>query len=492
MKRQSVLTCWVGGSDLKALEGGELGPILSTLRFASFDSVELLCSYPAVRVAPYLAWLREQVDVSIFAHYVSLSSPVHFGEIYQAASQHLKRLSTSANQLSILLSPGTPAMQAVWILLGKTRYPATFYQSSLEQGVQQVEVPFEIAAEYVPAANTISTDKLVQLAGLDAPVDAAFDSIVTQSERMLVLKAQAQILAAKQVPVLIYGETGTGKELFARAIHNAGSRSVAPFIAVNCGAIVPELIDSTLFGHKKGAFTGAIADRSGVFQQAHGGTLFLDEFGELTSDVQVRLLRVLQEGTFTPVGSSQELKVDVRLITATRRNLMQEVALGRFREDLFYRIAVGVLHLPPLREREGDLLLLSEKLLAGVASQDANLVGKKISAEAKNLILQHPWRGNVRELQSTLLRAALWCQGDLIAAHDIEQALFKQPQSQANVLSLDVSQGIDLQEVIAEVAGHYLRQALKLTGNNKTRAASLLGLKSQQTLSNWMEKYGIE
>jgi transcriptional regulator with PAS, ATPase and Fis domain len=492
VKKQRVLVSWVGGNDLKAVAGAEAGPILSTLNTVSFDSVELLCSYPAERVEPYLAWLRQQVDVPIIAHYVSLSSPVHFGEIYQAASQHLKHLSTSGNQLSILLSPGTPAMQAVWILLGKTRYLATFYQSSLEQGVQQVEVPFEIAAEYVPAANTISTDKLVQLAGLNAPVDAAFDSIVTQSERMLVLKSQAQILALKQVPVLIYGETGTGKELFARAIHNAGPRSAAPFVAVNCGAIVPELIDSTLFGHKKGAFTGAVADRAGVFQQANGGTLFLDEFGELTPDVQVRLLRVLQEGTFTPVGASQELKGDVRLITATHRNLMQEVALGRFREDLFYRIAVGVLHLPPLREREGDLLLLSEKLLAGIASQDSSLGNKKISAEAKNLILHHPWRGNVRELQSTLLRAALWCQGDLIAANDIEQALFKLPQTEADTLAMDVSQGIDIQEVISIIASRYLRKALAITGNNKTRAAGLLGLKSQQTLSNWMDKYGIE
>ncbi|WP_313209460.1 sigma-54 interaction domain-containing protein [Stutzerimonas nitrititolerans] len=492
MAKKDVLVCWVGGNDLKAVEGEEAGPILSTLRSVYFDAVELLCSYPAEHLDAYSAWLSTQTNVPIRSHQVALSSPVHFGEIYQAASKYLKKLSTPETRLSILLSPGTPAMQAVWILLGKTRYPATFYQSSLEQGVQQVEVPFEIAAEYVPAANAISTDKLVQLAGLDAPVDAAFDSIVTQSERMLVLKAQAQILAAKQVPVLIYGETGTGKELFARAIHNAGPRSVAPFVAVNCGAIVPELIDSTLFGHKKGAFTGAIADRPGVFQQAHGGTLFLDEFGELTPDVQVRLLRVLQEGTFTPVGTNQELKVDVRLITATHRNLMQEVAQGRFREDLFYRIAVGVLHLPPLREREGDLLLLSEALLAGIASQDTSLGDKKISAEAKNLILQHPWRGNVRELQSTLLRAALWCQGDLITAHDIEQALFKLPQAQADVLAMDVTQGIDLQQVIAEVAGHYLRKALTLTGKNKTRAASLLGLKSQQTLSNWMDKYGIE
>lgn len=491
-KKQNVLLCWVGGNDLKALSGSDAGPVLSTLRAESFDQVELLSSYPAEKVEPYLAWLREQVSAQVNVSYESLTSPVHFGDIYQAANAHLARLRVPGTQLSILLSPGTPAMQAIWILLGKTRYPATFYQSSLEQGVQQVDVPFEIAAEYVPAANTISTDKLVQLAGLDAPVDAAFDSIVTQSERMLALKAQAQILAAKQVPVLIYGETGTGKELFARAIHNAGPRSAAPFVAVNCGAIVPELIDSTLFGHKKGAFTGAIADRPGVFQQANGGTLFLDEFGELTPDVQVRLLRVLQEGTFIPVGSNQELKVDVRLITATHRNLMLEVSHGHFREDLFYRIAVGVLHLPPLREREGDLLLLSEKLLAGIASQDSSLGDKKISAEAKNLILRHLWRGNVRELQSTLLRAALWCPGDLIAAHDIEQALFKLPQAEVDVLAMDVSQGIDLQEVISNVAGHYLRKALTISGNNKTRAASLLGLKSQQTLSNWMDKYDIE
>ena len=490
--KHKVLISWIGGNDLKAIDGGESGPILSTLRAASFDAVELLCSYPTERSEPFLAWLGEMVDVPIKVHSEPLSSPVHFGEIYQAANRHLKRLTGKGIQLSILLSPGTPAMQAMWILLGKTRYTATFYQSSLEQGVQKVDIPFQIAAEYVPAANTISSTKLEKLAALEVPVDAAFDSIITQSERLLALKAQAQILAHKQVPVLIYGETGTGKELFARAIHNAGPRQDQPFIAVNCGAIPGELVDSVLFGHKKGGFTGAVADRAGVFQQAHGGTLFLDEFGELPPNVQVRLLRVLQEGTFTPVGGSQELQADVRLITATHRNLMSEVSQGCFREDLFYRIAVGVLHLPPLREREGDLLLLADTLLASIGTQDASLSNKKISAEAKNLILRHPWRGNVRELQSTLLRAALWCQGDLITAHDIEQALFKLPQAQADVLAMDVTQGIDLQQVIAEVAGHYLRKALTLTGNNKTRAASLLGLKSQQTLSNWMDKYGIE
>ncbi len=475
-----------------AVSGGNAGPVLATLRSGSFCQVELLSSYPAEKVEPYLSWLREQVSAEINISYEPLTSPVHFGDIYQAANAHLGRMQSPETKLSILLSPGTPAMQAVWILLGKTRYQVTFYQSSLEQGVQKVDVPFEIAAEYVPVANSITADRLLQLADDQAPVNAAFDSIITQSERMLRLKAQAQILAQKQVPVLIYGETGTGKELFARAIHNASLRSSGPFVAVNCGAIPPELIDSTLFGHRKGAFTGAVESRAGVFQQADGGTLFLDEFGELTPDTQVRLLRVLQEGVVTPVGGSQEVRVDFRLILATHRNLMQAVVDGDFREDLFYRVAIGVLHLPPLREREGDLLLLADALLNGIADRDELLKGKKISANAKNLILCNAWRGNVRELQSTLLRAALWCRSDVIDADDIEQALFQLPRNQDDPMSLDVSQGIDLQEVISFVARHYLRLALKLTDKNKTRAASLLGLKSQQTLTNWMEKYGIE
>ncbi|MFD2645579.1 sigma-54 interaction domain-containing protein [Pseudomonas japonica] len=491
-KQQRTLICWVGGNDLKASDGGEVGPILSTLRAVPFERLELLCSYPAERVEPYLEWLRSNIDVAIEPHYVSLSSPVHFPDIHEVAHAHLQRLSDGAADLSILLSPGTPAMQAIWILLGKTRYPATFYQSSLEQGVQEVVVPFEIAAEYVPAANAIPDDKLLQLAGAQAPVNAAFDSIVTQSERMLVLKSQAQILAQKQVPVLIYGETGTGKELFARAIHNAGPRSSRPFIALNCGAIPPELIDSTLFGHCKGAFTGAIANRAGVFEQAHGGTLFLDEFGELEADAQVRLLRVLQEGVVTPVGGSRDIRVNVRLITATHRNLMQAVAEEGFREDLFYRVAVGVLHLPPLREREGDLLLLADTLLKEITRQDETLKGKRISAEAKKLILRHAWKGNVRELQSTLLRAVLWCSSDVVGALDIEQALFQLPKNRQDSIIPELSQGVDLQEIISDLARRYVREALSVTAHNKTRAAALLGLKSQQTLSNWMSKYGID
>jgi sigma54-dependent transcription regulator len=274
-KALPVLVSWIGGNDLKAVAGGEVGPVLATLRAQRFARVELLCSYSEEELTSYQRWLETQTDLPIRVHHEPLSSPVNFAEIHQAAFRQLERIRVAGGPLALLLSPGTPAMQAVWILLGKTRFPALFFQSSLEQGVQPVDIPFEIAAEYVPAAAGVSSESLNRIALQAAPIDAAFDHIVARSKSMLRLKQQAQVLAQKQVPVLVYGETGTGKELFARAIHNAGPRAGMPFVAVNCGALPADLIDSTLFGHKKGAFTGAVADRAGVFQQADGGTLFL-------------------------------------------------------------------------------------------------------------------------------------------------------------------------------------------------------------------------
>ena len=282
---ERTLVSWIGGHDLKSMhaEGVDRGPIFSTLSAHSFDYIELVYNYPKKDVEPYLAWLKQQTGMRINARSVSLSSPIHFGEIYKSAEALLAEVIGSDNtrELHILLSPGTPAMQAVWILLAKTRYMATFWQSSREQGVEQAVIPFDIAAEYLPAADKISATTLRKLAAAEVPIDAAFDDIITHNPRMQTLKSQATVLAEREVPVLIYGETGTGKELFARAIHNASKRAGKPFIAVNCGAFPNDLVDSVLFGHKKGAFTGASADKPGVFSQANGGTLFLDEFGEL-------------------------------------------------------------------------------------------------------------------------------------------------------------------------------------------------------------------
>lgn len=500
MKKHTLIS-WIGANDLKAVENVQsevssesLGPLASTLSERVFDSVELLYNYPKKRVAPYIKWLQARCKAPVTAAHVPLTSPTNFGEIYEQVNARLNELTANKVELSILLSPGTPAMQAVWILLGKTRYPCAFIQSSKEQGVQDVDIPFQLAAEYIPAAKQLNAKRINKLADTSAPLNAAFDDIVTNSPKMLKLKQQAQILAEREVPVLIYGESGTGKELFSRAIHNASKRAKKPFIPLNCGAIPAELVDSVLFGHKKGAFTGATADKPGVFEQANGGTLFLDEFGELEPQVQVRLLRVLQDGTFTPIGDTKEQKVNVRLVTATHRNLMEKVAEGSFREDLFYRIAVGVLHLPPIREREGDLTLLAKQLLANLAEEDESLKDKKISPDALNIILAHAWRGNVRELQSTLLRAALWCQGDEITAADLRQALFQMPENgsgREGVLSHDVSQGIDLDELIGDLTRHYVPLAFDAAKGVKKEAARLLGLENHQTLDNRMTKYGI-
>ena len=491
-----ILVSWIGGHDINSTdaEGLERGPIISTLSAQTFDRIELLYNYPEKAVKPYLLWLKKQTGREVNARYVKLTSPIHFGDIYLNANTLLEQLSTGSNNhdLNILLSPGTPAMQAVWILLAKTRFTATFWESSREQGVQETVVPFDIAAEYVPAAEHLSSAAISRLAVAEVPVDAAFDDIITKNPHMQELKVQATVLAERDVPVLIYGESGTGKELFARAIHNASKRAAKAFVAVNCGAFPGELIDSILFGHKKGAFTGATADKAGVFTQADGGSLFLDEFGELEPAVQVRLLRVLQDGTFTPLGAAKESKVNVRIITATNKNLMLEVSEERFREDLFYRIAVGVLHLPPLRERQGDVSLLARTLLKAIGEVDTHLKGKELSPDAINIILQQQWQGNIRELHSTLLRAGLWSRGDTISAADVERALFRMPEREVGILGRDLSQGIDIKELISSVSAHYIERALAESGGSKSKAASKLGFNSYQTLTNWMKKYGVK
>ena len=496
-RQGSVLISWIGAHDLEALSEASNGPIIDTLHASGFERAEFIYSYPEARVAPYLTLLADRFkNAEINARHVPLSSPVDFEEIFHVSHRLLSELVSDGLTPAILLSPGTPAMQSIWILLGKTQFPAQFYQASREKGVEQVNIPFEIAVEYIPSATQLSDKTLQHISLNEAPTDAAFDDIITQNTAMRRLKQQAQILARREVPVLIDGETGTGKELFARAIHNASRRRDKPFVAVNCGAFAPELVDSMLFGHRKGAFTGATRDQAGVFEQADGGTLFLDEFAELTPAVQVRLLRVLQEKRFTPLGSQKEQVSDFRLITATHKNLIDEVSEGRFREDLFYRIAVGVLHLPPLRQRQGDLILLAEALLAAMVKQEADLpdnsmTDKKISVEAKKVILNHRWPGNIRELRSTLLRASLWSEDDTLTASDLTHALFQQPKRQSDILERDISQGIDIQEIIAEVCQQYIPQALAHTRQNKTEAAQLLGLKNYQTLNNWMQKYGI-
>lgn len=387
-------------------------------------------------------------------------------------------------------------MAAVWIILSKTRYSSELIESSKEGGVRTVSIPFDISAEFIPDLLRRPDDELERLSSGAAPESAAFHNIIHRSEPMRREMAKARSIAVRNVPVLIEGESGTGKELLAKAIHQSSPRHDKPFIAVNCGAIPAELVESELFGHEKGAFTGAHQKRTGHFVNAHGGTIFLDEIGELPRAAQVKLLRVIQEREVTPLGSSgKPQKIDVRVISATNRSLIREVDLGNFREDLFYRLAVFVLRLPPLRDREGDLGLLIDSLLDTLNQQSEMELGlkhKKLSPGARNLLLNHHWPGNVRELQNTLLRAAVLSSGDGIKEVDVRSAIFPAiAQDRDNVLTRPLGNGFDLQDLLAQVARHYLERALAEAKDNKTEAAKLVGLPSYQTLTNWLKRYGV-
>jgi DNA-binding NtrC family response regulator len=328
-----------------------------------------------------------------------------------------------------------------------------------------------------------------------APVPAAFGRIVHGCVAMRRQVDLAQRMAAHDVPVLILGETGTGKELFAEALHAYSARAQGPFIAVNCGAIPHDLANAELFGHVKGAFTGAASARKGHFREAEGGTLFLDEVGDLPLETQARLLRVLQQREVTPLGASRPVKVNVRVVAATHRNLMAAVAAGRFREDLFHRLAVGILHLPPLRERGDDAALLIDHFMAAInadARDRPEAQEKKLSPSAKNLLLAHRWPGNVRELYHTLVRAAIWSAESVVQAQDVRAALLPLHMPAAIESSATPGQTVDLQALLDTIAREHITAALALSGGRKRMAAAQLGFANYQTLGNWMKRLGIE
>ncbi len=257
-----------------------------------------------------------------------------------------------------------------------------------------------------------------------------FKDIITRSPRMQVVLRAAEKAAGSNIPVLIEGESGVGKELIARAIHGSGARRAKPLVAVNCGAIPDNLVESILFGHEKGAFTGATERHAGKFIEADGGTLFLDEVGELPAVTQVKLLRAIQEGEVEPVGARKPVKVDVRVISATNRDLIADVKSGRFREDLFYRLHVFPISVPPLRERSEDIPELARHFLVRFATEEGKRV-RAISAEALRLLMSHRWPGNVRQLENTVFRAVVLADGDEIRGEDIPQIAVSAGQAQA-------------------------------------------------------------
>jgi DNA-binding NtrC family response regulator len=304
--------------------------------------------------------------------------------------------------------------------------------------------------------------------------------LIGRTSGMLAVYKQIAHAANASAPVLIVGESGTGKELVARAIHANGRRAARPFVPINCGALTETVLESELFGHTRGAFTGAIADTKGIFEQANGGTVFLDEIGETSPALQVKLLRVLQEGEVRPVGASRLVKVDVRVVAATNVDLEAVVAQQRFRQDLFYRLSVIVIRVPALRERREDIPLLIETFLRNACSRAGRRV--ELTREAVSALTNYRWPGNVRELENTIERLVVLSRGSNV---DLADLPFKPPT------------GPDLEErlftdlpSLDEIERRYLLHVIDQVGGNRTRAAEVLGI-DRRTLYRMAERFGI-
>ena len=299
------------------------------------------------------------------------------------------------------------------------------------------------------------------------PKTSFYEGMISQHPTLMQVFQMIEKIAHLRETVIIYGETGTGKELIAKAIHARGQRSKKPWIVLNCGAIPAELLESELFGHIKGAFTGAHQDRIGVFQAAEGGTLFLDEIGELPLSLQPKLLRVLESKEVRPIGATRSVHVDVRIVAATHRDLSSMVKKDKFREDLFYRLHLIPIHLPPLRNRREDIHLLVKHFLKDI----------QITSKGLKLLLQHVWPGNIRELKNVLERLKLLKEGGMITEQDVQNILGTKP--------------VPLAETIQQIERNLIQEFLEKNQWNRTRTARLLSM-AKTTLLDKMKKYGLE
>ncbi|HZS10542.1 MAG TPA: sigma-54 dependent transcriptional regulator [Blastocatellia bacterium] len=312
--------------------------------------------------------------------------------------------------------------------------------------------------------------------------------LVGRSPAMLELYKEIARVAPSRSTVLIIGESGTGKELIARAIHQHSARSSGPFVPVNCGALAESLLEAELFGHTKGSFTGAAADRKGLWEEAEGGTLFLDEIGETSQALQVKLLRTLQEKEIRRVGATKNIKVDARVITATNRELEREVEAKNFREDLYYRLSVITLRVPPLRDRRSDIPLLAERFLHN-ASENAGRGRLRLLEDTIKVLTAYDWPGNVRELESAVENAALRARGLEVAPEDLPPKL-QSEEVRAKAARSPLTALYDDLPLLEELERRYLLHVLEVVGGNRSRAAEVMGI-DRRTLYRMAERFGV-
>jgi DNA-binding NtrC family response regulator len=483
-------------------EAEDFGPLLSLLSTRSFAKVVLFCTGSSyIERARAVEEIAGRSDPGTTFNFVdiSLSSPIDYQEIYSELKRSVDKvvqgLSHLPYKLSVLLDPGTPPMQTCWFLLVSSGYlPAELLQGVPGQyagGSYRVR-SVEIKDEAFPQVSIQDDAHATRAAGgpeqdgSGSPgrrrgrwIKSSATPVIGESPAFRGVLERVQRLAQYDVSVVIHGETGTGKEVVARLLHESSPRREKAFLAVNCAAISDSLAESELFGHKKGAFTGAATDRLGQFRAAHGGTLFLDEVGDLPLHIQPKLLRALEDGVITPVGGDAPVTADVRVLAATNQNIEQLIGEGRFRRDLYERLNQTGVALPPLRDRPEDIPVLTRRFVA--AWNDRYNEKKGLAEETFAYFLEYPWPGNVRELQNTVTSLCATGQGADIGPGLLPRRILEYFDEHPRVgpVSVDIpEEGLDLRTFLTQVEREYYERALEKAEGNGERAAQLLGLKA--------------
>ncbi|MBN1835143.1 MAG: sigma 54-interacting transcriptional regulator [Spirochaetales bacterium] len=498
MPETRVLLSFVGNRDPYVETGDEHGPLLSLLQARQYDLAYLFCTGSqylerANMVAEAAGGLQQGCRFEFVT--VDLDSPIDYVEILSKLKARVDQVvgSLSARQCSyfVLLDPGTPQMQTAWFLLAKSRE----LRATLLQGipprfaggaykVREVDLESEALPEVRlrPARGREAAEPGPPESG--QPEAQALWVTLEQGERIIgqdpefraVLEA-AHRVAAYDVSVLIRGETGTGKELVARFIHEQSARAGKPYASVNCAAVGASLAESELFGHLKGAFTGADRDRPGKFRSAAGGTILLDEIGDLPLEIQPKLLRVLESRTLVPVGADREVAVDVRILAATNQDLEKLIAEGRFRRDLYERLNQVTLRLPALRERRTDIPILVQAFLGRWNLQYKE--DKGIGEDAMGYLMEYPWPGNIRELRNSIISMCAMANSGTITPQLLPpaiQAHFHRTPVVPEISAELPDEGLNLRALLYQVEREFFRKALRAAEGNKEQAAHLLGV----------------